>query len=126
MSKKLHSLPLSIRRIIQLGGRWPSRLVATAEEDRLNFPSAHVVCGTQRLPEQSARPSKDSAGGVVFLDPGDVRDGGEGVRLGNAERRNLNNPVLLWRKLTAATRVKKPKQRTAGVSASESTAALKI
>jgi hypothetical protein len=36
MSKKLHSLPLSIRRIIQLGGRWPSRLVATASEGRVS------------------------------------------------------------------------------------------
>jgi hypothetical protein len=29
------------------------------------------------------------------------------------------NPVLVWRKWTAATRVKKPKSRTAGFSASE-------
>jgi hypothetical protein len=29
------------------------------------------------------------------------------------ERRNLNNPVIVWRKWTAATRVKKPKPRTA-------------
>ncbi len=35
------------------------------------------------------------------------------------ERRNLNNPVIVWRKWTAATWVKKPKPRTAGVSASE-------
>jgi hypothetical protein len=35
------------------------------------------------------------------------------------ERRSLNNPIIVWRKWTAATRVKKPKQRTAGVSASE-------
>src|SRR5262249_6318984 len=35
------------------------------------------------------------------------------------ERRSLNHPVIVWRKWTAATRVKKPKQRTAGVSASE-------
>jgi hypothetical protein len=35
------------------------------------------------------------------------------------ERRNLNNPVIVWRKWTAATRVKKPKDRTAGFSASE-------
>jgi hypothetical protein len=35
------------------------------------------------------------------------------------ERRNINNPVIVWRKWTAATRVKKPKQRTASVSASE-------
>jgi hypothetical protein len=35
------------------------------------------------------------------------------------ERRNLNNPVIVWRKWTAATRVKKPKPRTAGYSASE-------
>lgn len=35
------------------------------------------------------------------------------------ERRNLNNPVIAWRKWTAATRVKKPKSRTEGVSASE-------
>jgi hypothetical protein len=35
------------------------------------------------------------------------------------ERRNLNNPTLIWRKWTAATRVKKPKSRTAGVSATE-------
>jgi hypothetical protein len=35
------------------------------------------------------------------------------------ERRNLNNPVIVWRKWTAATRVKKPKSRTASVSASE-------
>jgi hypothetical protein len=34
-------------------------------------------------------------------------------------RRNLNNPVIVWRKWTAATRVKKPKPRTAGSSASE-------
>lgn len=35
------------------------------------------------------------------------------------ERRNLNNPVMVWRKWTAATKVKKPKPRTAGASASE-------
>jgi len=35
------------------------------------------------------------------------------------ERRSLNHPVIVWRKWTAATRVKKPKQRTASVSASE-------
>src|SRR5262245_30822356 len=29
------------------------------------------------------------------------------------ERRNLNNPVIVWRKWTAATRVKKPKPRAA-------------
>jgi hypothetical protein len=32
------------------GERWPSRLVATAEEDRLSFQQqrANIVCGTQR------------------------------------------------------------------------------
>jgi hypothetical protein len=35
------------------------------------------------------------------------------------ERRNLNNPTIAWRKWTAATRVKRPKPLTAGVSASE-------
>ena len=35
------------------------------------------------------------------------------------ERRSLNHPVIVWRKWTAATRVKKPKPRTAAVSASE-------
>jgi hypothetical protein len=35
------------------------------------------------------------------------------------ERRNLNNPTIAWRKWTAATRVKKPKPRSAGVSATE-------
>jgi hypothetical protein len=39
--------------------------------------------------------------------------------LPNHERRNLNNPVVVWRKWTAATRVKKPKPRSAGVSATE-------
>src|SRR5262249_24786600 len=36
-----------------LGERWPSRLVATAAEDGLKLPaaqSAHVICGSQRLP----------------------------------------------------------------------------
>jgi hypothetical protein len=35
------------------------------------------------------------------------------------DRRNLNNPTIAWRKWTAATRVKKPKPRSAGVSATE-------
>jgi hypothetical protein len=35
------------------------------------------------------------------------------------ERLRLNNPTLVWRKWTTATRVKKPKPRTAGVSATE-------
>lgn len=35
------------------------------------------------------------------------------------ERRNLNNPTIAWRKWTAATKVKKPKPRTAGTSATE-------
>jgi hypothetical protein len=35
------------------------------------------------------------------------------------ERRNLNNPTIAWRKWTAATRVKQPKPRSAGVSATE-------
>jgi hypothetical protein len=34
-----------------IGGRWPSRLVATAAENRLNpRRNAHVVRGSQRLP----------------------------------------------------------------------------
>jgi hypothetical protein len=36
-----------------------------------------------------------------------------------AERMRLNNPTIVWRKWQAATRVKKPKPRTAGVSATE-------
>jgi hypothetical protein len=35
------------------------------------------------------------------------------------ERRNLNNPVVVWRKWTAATRAKKPRPRSAGVSATD-------
>jgi hypothetical protein len=35
------------------------------------------------------------------------------------ERLQLNNPTLVWRKWTADTRVKKPKPRTAAVSAKE-------
>ena len=35
------------------------------------------------------------------------------------ERRNFNNPTIVWRKWTAATKVKKPKPRSAGTSASE-------
>jgi hypothetical protein len=35
------------------------------------------------------------------------------------ERRNLNNPTIAWRKWTVATRVKKPKPRSAGISATE-------
>jgi hypothetical protein len=35
------------------------------------------------------------------------------------ERRNLNNPITVWRKWTAATRVKKPKPHTASVSSTE-------
>src|SRR5262245_44762527 len=41
------------------------------------------------------------------------------MTLTDYERRNLNNPTAVWRKWTAATRIKKPKQRTAGVSATE-------
>jgi hypothetical protein len=39
--------------------------------------------------------------------------------LTDSERRNLNNPTSVWRKWTAATRVKKPKAPTASVSGSE-------
>ena len=39
--------------------------------------------------------------------------------LSDYERRSLNNPVIVWRKWTAATRVKKPRPRTAGFSARE-------
>jgi hypothetical protein len=35
------------------------------------------------------------------------------------ERLRCNNPTVVWRKWTAATRVKKPKSRTAAVSATE-------
>jgi hypothetical protein len=35
------------------------------------------------------------------------------------DRRNLNNPTIAWRKWTAATRVQKPKPRSAGVSGTE-------
>jgi hypothetical protein len=35
------------------------------------------------------------------------------------ERRNLNNPITVWRRWTADTRVKKPKKRTANVSGAE-------
>jgi hypothetical protein len=35
------------------------------------------------------------------------------------ERRNLNNPTIVWRKWNAATRVKAPKPRTASVSGAE-------
>jgi hypothetical protein len=39
--------------------------------------------------------------------------------LPDKERMGLNNPTIVWRKWTAATRVKKPKPRSAGVSATE-------
>jgi hypothetical protein len=39
--------------------------------------------------------------------------------LTDSERRHLNNPVIVWRKWTAATRVKKPRLRTAAVSGAE-------
>src|SRR5262249_55797860 len=40
-----------------LGERWPSRLVATAEEDRLNIrhQSTHVVCSDHALSGQPGR-----------------------------------------------------------------------
>src|SRR5215510_3821488 len=38
-----------------LGERWPSRLVATAAEERLSFRRTHVVCGSQRLPALAHR-----------------------------------------------------------------------
>ena len=39
--------------------------------------------------------------------------------LSDKDRRSINNPLIVWRKWTAATRVKKPKPRTASVPASE-------
>jgi hypothetical protein len=39
------------------------------------------------------------------------------------ERRSLNNPTIVWRRYTAATRVKKPTARAATVSAKEMTRA---
>jgi len=39
--------------------------------------------------------------------------------LTDKERRNLNNPTTVWRKWHAATKVKKPKSRLAGTSATE-------
>jgi hypothetical protein len=39
--------------------------------------------------------------------------------LTDGERHNLNNPTIAWRKWTAATRIQKPRPRTAGISASE-------
>jgi hypothetical protein len=39
--------------------------------------------------------------------------------LPDKERMGLNNPTVVWRKWTAATRVRKPKSRTAAVSATE-------
>jgi hypothetical protein len=39
--------------------------------------------------------------------------------LTDRDRMGLNNPTVVWRKWTAATRVKKPKPRSAGVSATE-------
>ena len=39
--------------------------------------------------------------------------------LTTSERLNLNNPTLVWRRWTADTRVKNPRPRTAGVSATE-------
>jgi hypothetical protein len=39
--------------------------------------------------------------------------------LPDQDRMRLNNPTIVWRKWTAATRVKKPKPRSAGVSATE-------
>jgi hypothetical protein len=41
------------------------------------------------------------------------------AQLPDNERRSLNHPVTVWRKWTAATKVKKPRARTAGVSATE-------
>jgi hypothetical protein len=42
---------------VDLGERWPSRLVATAAEDRLNFQhqSTHIVCGGQRVRSSATR-----------------------------------------------------------------------
>jgi hypothetical protein len=39
--------------------------------------------------------------------------------LTDQERRDLNNPAVIYRRWTAATKVHKPKPRTAGISASE-------
>ena len=41
------------------------------------------------------------------------------ANLPDYERRNLNNPTIVWRKWTADTREKKPKSRTAAVSGTE-------
>ena len=51
----------------------------------------------------------------------DERPGVEEWRamLTDQERRRLNNPTIVWRKWTAATRVKKPASRTGNAPASE-------
>lgn len=41
------------------------------------------------------------------------------MSLPDYDRRNLNHPTVVWRRYTTATRVKKPKSRTAAVSATE-------
>lgn len=48
------------------------------------------------------------------------------AQLTDYERRNLNNPTLLWRKWTADTKVKKPKSRAGAVSGAEHGRAQKI
>jgi hypothetical protein len=45
------------------------------------------------------------------------------LTLTDYERRTLNNPTTVWRKWTAATKVKKPRPRTADVPAGEHTRA---
>src|SRR5262249_62081031 len=51
--KELYMQQLELQDRPDLGVRWPPRLVATAAEEHLSFRHiAHVVCGSQRLPER--------------------------------------------------------------------------
>jgi hypothetical protein len=98
------------------GRRWAMQMAGTNKPEGKGYVTAYAEWLKRYKVDDM-----DKSDRAKLLQLMEERPGVEEWRatLTDYERRNLNNPTIAWRKWTAATRVKKPKPRSAGVSATE-------
>jgi hypothetical protein len=133
-----HAMMLAWQRVkrtqARMWGDWMTIGEGLLEGRRWAMQMAGIPLGANRRPEGKAYvmafsewlrryrvDDMDKSDRAKLLQLMEDRAGVEEWRatLTDYERRNLNNPTIAWRKWTAATRVKKPKPRSASVSATE-------
>jgi hypothetical protein len=98
------------------GRRWAMHMAGTNKPEGKGYVTAYA-----EWLKRYKLDDMDKSDRAKLLQLMEERPGVEEWRatLTDYERRNLNNPTMVWRKWTNATKVKKPKPRTAGVSATE-------